>query len=76
MVWSFVHQFHMNSVKMNKLSHKFRNYESFDKRIKDVDVFFTKAGENIAFSTVYVSEYIHKGFMKSKPHKENILDKI
>lgn len=62
-------------IKMNKLGHKFRNYKSLDKRIKDVDVFFTKAGENIAFSTTYVSEHIHKGFMESKSHKENILDK-
>lgn len=62
-------------IKMNKLSHTFENYKSLDKRIKDVDVFFTKAGENIAFSTVYVSEYVHKGFLKSKHHKKNILDK-
>ncbi len=62
-------------IKMNKLSHTFGNYKSLDKRIKDVGAFFAKAGENIAFSTAYVSEYIHKGFMDSKPHKENILDK-
>jgi uncharacterized protein YkwD len=62
-------------IEMNKLSHKFENYKSLDKRIRDVDAFFSKAGENIAFSTVYVPEYIHKGFMKSKHHKENILDK-
>ena len=62
-------------IEMNKLSHKFKNYKSLDERIKDVDVFFAKAGENIALSTACVSKYIHRGFIKSKSHKENILDK-
>lgn len=62
-------------IEMNKLTHTFKNYNDLDKRIRNVDVFFAKVGENIAFSTVYVSEYIHRGFMKSKYHKKNILDK-
>ena len=61
-------------IKMSKLSHNFINYKRLNERMKDADVFFSNAGENIAYSTAYVSEYIHNGFMKSEPHKENILD--
>ncbi|MEN8152997.1 MAG: CAP domain-containing protein [Acidobacteriota bacterium] len=62
-------------IEMKKLSHTFKNYNNLEKRISNVDVFFSNAGENIAYSTVYVSDYIHNGFIKSKLHKKNILDR-
>ncbi len=57
------------------LAHNFPEYKKLDQRMIEQNLYFVAAGENIAFSNVYPSDYIHDGFVKSPPHFENIIDK-
>ncbi len=59
----------------DQLAHNFAEYKKLDQRLIDMNLYFVAAGENIAFSNVYPSDYIHDGFVKSAPHFENIIDK-
>ena len=56
------------------LAHNFPEYKKLDQRMIDMNLYFVAAGENIAFSNVYPSDYIHDGFVKSPSHFENIID--
>ncbi len=62
-------------AEMNKLSHTFENYPDLSGRLVKEDIYFESAGENIAFGSFYLPDYFHNGFMKSRQHRENILDK-
>ncbi len=66
-----------HNIKMaleNKLEHNFPGYLELDERMVDSNIYFRAAGENIAFSNVYPSDFIHNGFVKSPEHYENIVD--
>lgn len=58
----------------NKLAHYFEGYLKLDERMVKMGIYFTAAGENIAFSNVFPSDFIHSGFVKSILHYENIID--
>lgn len=67
-----------HSIKMaeqNNLSHILRKYKSLTERYVDGGLFFNSTGENVAFSSTVDPEIIHKGFMESPSHKENILSR-
>jgi len=57
-----------------QLSHEFPNYPSLGQRLEEVGLFFASAGENVAYSQVYLAQAIHQGFMDSPAHRDNILD--
>lgn len=59
----------------DQLSHTFPGYKKIESRMLDSGLYFLSAGENIAFSDTYIAKYIHAAFMRSKPHRENILNK-
>lgn len=66
-----------HNIKMaeeDSLSHTFPLYKKLAQRMIDMNLFFVKAGENIAFSNAYPSDFIHEGFVKSSSHYENIID--
>lgn len=57
-----------------KLSHNFNGYPALEERMVNAGLYFSNAGENIAFSNVYPADFIHKGFVESPEHYENIMD--
>lgn len=59
----------------DRLAHTFPQYKKLAHRMIDKNLFFVSAGENIAFSNVYPSDFIHEGFVKSSSHYENLIDK-
>ncbi len=69
---AMAHNFKMASE--NKLEHNFEGYLNLEERLVKKGIYFTAAGENIAFSNVYPSDFIHAGFVKSLLHYENIID--
>ncbi len=64
----------MKMAKERKLSHVFRGYRTLQHRLMDTGLFFLESGENIAFSQSIVGKYIHRKFMESLGHRQNILD--
>lgn len=58
----------------NYFSHTNLNGQSPFDRMKEDDIFFMLAGENLAYGQ-YSSIYAHEGLMNSKGHRENILKK-
>jgi hypothetical protein len=65
-----------HSLKMageGKLSHRFPNYKTLPERMMDAGLYFLSTGENVAFSPVILASSIHKGFMQSPGHRENIM---
>lgn len=64
----------LKMAKENKLEHNFEGYLKLDERMVKQGIYFAAAGENIAFSNVYPSDFIHSGFVKSRTHYENIID--
>jgi len=65
----------LKMIKENRLSHNFKEYPKLGKRLAESGIYFIEAGENIAFGNFYLPDFFHNGFMKSRKHKENILDK-
>ena len=61
-------------AKENKLEHNFAGYLKLEERMVTKGMYFSSAGENIAFSNVYPSDFIHAGFIKSPLHYENIIN--
>ncbi|HWR17604.1 MAG TPA: CAP domain-containing protein [Terriglobales bacterium] len=55
-----------------KLSHQLPGEPEVSKRISATGLRFDRAGENVGFSTFF--EDLHPNFMKSPPHRENILE--
>lgn len=64
----------LKMAKERKLSHVFPGYRMLQHRLMDTGLFFLDCGENIAFSESIVGKYIHRKFMKSHGHRQNILD--
>jgi len=62
----------LNMAKQEKLSHKLDDKEPAD-RVKDAGYDFGYVGENIAWNQDTPKEVL-ADWMKSKPHKENILN--
>jgi uncharacterized protein YkwD len=56
------------------LTHISRDGKTFSQRLQEAGLFFKGTGENIAFSQSFLPEAIHNSFMRSKGHRENILD--
>jgi len=55
------------------LSHFSASGKSMTKRLVDADIYFAANGENVALSETFVAEFIHKSFMGSPDHRDNIL---
>jgi len=64
----------LKMAKERKLSHIFPGYRTLQHRLMDTGLYFLESGENIAFSQSIVGKYIHRKFMKSLGHRQNILD--
>jgi hypothetical protein len=58
----------------SELTHISIDGKTYAERLKEAGVFFRGTGENVAFSQSFLPEAIHHSFMKSKGHRENILD--
>ncbi len=56
------------------LTHISSDGKSYAKRLEEAGLFFRETGENVAFSQSFLPETIHNSFMRSKGHRENILD--
>ena len=57
-----------------ELTHNSRDGKAYSQRLQEAGLFFKGTGENIAFSQSFLPEAIHDSFMRSKGHRENILD--
>jgi len=58
----------------SELTHNSRDGKAYSQRLQEAGLFFKGTGENIAFSQSFLPEAIHNSFMRSKGHRENILD--
>jgi len=58
----------------SELTHNSRDGKTYSQRLQEAGLFFKGTGENIAFSQSFLPEAIHNSFMRSKGHRENILD--
>jgi hypothetical protein len=58
----------------SELTHNSRDGKTYSQRLQEAGLFFKGTGENIAFSQSLLPEAIHNSFMRSKGHRENILD--
>jgi hypothetical protein len=58
----------------NTLSHVSSSGQSFQERLVRAGFFFAKAGENVARSETYITDFVHRSLMESSDHRENILD--
>ncbi|MGD9344552.1 MAG: CAP domain-containing protein [Candidatus Aminicenantes bacterium] len=56
------------------LTHISSDGKTYAERLKEAGLFFKGTGENVAFSQSFLPETIHNSFMRSKGHRENILD--
>lgn len=56
-----------------RISHASTDGRSYQDRIVNEGYYFIALGENVAFSTGYMPELIHKKLMDSPGHRENIL---
>jgi len=68
----------MHNIKMASediLSHNFPKYKQLAQRMVEMNLFFSNAGENIAFSDTYPPDLIHEAFVNSPSHYENLIDK-
>ncbi len=65
----------LKMINENRLSHNFKGYPKLGKRLAESGIYFIAAGENIAFGSFYLPDFFHNGFMKSREHRGNILDK-
>lgn len=64
----------LDMAENNYFSHTNLNGESPFDRMKEDDIFFTVAGENLAYGQ-FSSIFAHEGLMNSMGHRENILRK-
>ncbi|MBX9680252.1 MAG: CAP domain-containing protein [Gemmataceae bacterium] len=62
-----------NMGKQDKMDHVLDEKNPSD-RAKDIGYNYMKLGENIAYGKGVELDAIHKGWMDSKPHRENILN--
>jgi len=63
-----------NMAKQGKLDHDLDGKTAFQ-RMREAGYAFSKAGENIAYSEgIFNLNEVMKGWMESKPHRENILN--
>jgi hypothetical protein len=58
----------------SELTHISSDGKTYAERLLEAGIFFKGSGENVAFSQSFLPEAIHDSFMKSKGHRENILD--
>lgn len=58
----------------SELTHLSQDGKTYAQRLQEAGLFFKGTGENIAFSQSFLPEAIHNSFMRSKGHRENILD--
>ncbi len=56
------------------ISHLSTTGETYSDRLVEGGFYFTKNGENVAYSQTFIPEFIHKGFMDSPGHRANVLD--
>jgi uncharacterized protein YkwD len=56
------------------LSHLSAEGKSFSQRLAEAGIAFAANGENVARSETYVADFIHRSFMESPGHRENVLD--
>ena len=56
------------------LTHLSSSGKSYLDRVVDAELFFIEIGENVAVSDTFDAEFIHRGFMESPEHRDNILD--
>ncbi len=61
-------------AEQSELTHNSRDGKAYSQRLQEAGLFFKGTGENIAFSQSFLPEAIHNSFMRSKGHRENILD--
>lgn len=57
-----------------RLTHLSSTGKSYLDRLVDSGLHFIEIGENVATSETYVGEFIHRGFMESPEHRDNILN--
>jgi uncharacterized protein YkwD len=62
-----------NMAKQDKMDHVLDEKNPSD-RAKDIGYNYMRLGENIAYGKGVELEAIHKGWMNSPPHRENILN--
>lgn len=55
------------------LSHRSSSGKEYTDRLVEDGFYFQRNGENVARSDSFLAEVIHEAFMKSQPHRENIL---
>ncbi len=56
------------------LDHDFPAYKTLGDRLNEAGLSYRKAGENIAFSPLCGIGEVHRGFMESPAHRDNILE--
>jgi hypothetical protein len=56
------------------LTHISHEGKTYAERLRTAGLYFKGTGENVAFSQSFLPEVIHNSFMRSKGHRENILD--
>jgi hypothetical protein len=57
-----------------EFTHISHDGKTYAQRLQETGLFFKGTGENVAFSQSFLPEVIHESFMRSKRHRENILD--
>jgi uncharacterized protein YkwD len=57
-----------------RLTHLSSTGKSYLDRLVDSGLHFIEIGENVATSETYIGEFIHRGFMESPEHRDNILN--
>lgn len=56
------------------LTHLSSQGKSYLDRLVEAGLFFIEIGENVAVSDTFDAEFIHRGFMESPEHRDNILN--
>ena len=54
-------------------SHNSKDGRTYKDRLVEGNLYFRRAGENIAFSETYITDFIHQSLMESPKHREEIL---
>ncbi len=57
-----------------KLTHLSSSGKSYLDRMADSGMFFIEIGENVAVSDTFDAAFIHRGFMESPEHRDNVLN--
>jgi uncharacterized protein YkwD len=64
----------IDMASQQKLTHLSSSGKSYLDRVLKAELFFIEIGENVAVSDTFDAAFIHRGFMGSPEHRDNILN--